>query len=141
MVRLLLVSLRISLTACSPVDHYTEAMSRGMEENSLQHYYTDMFGSKPQNKGFLSDDFFDNTLEELKEEPRKPSVTQQVKKAMLSSTIQKKTPAPSRPSAAVQQQQTLATTTPPVSAQTLSNSRDPALVLSRILHHMARLPL
>ena len=148
MVRILLVSLSVSMTACSRVDHYTEAMSHGMEEDSLQHYYSARYGSKPQNRGYLSDDYFDITLEEPKEEPkeepRKHSVTQQVKKAMLASTKQKKTPVPklaSKPSVVVQQQQTQATTNPPVSAQTLSNSQDPTFVLSRILYHMARLPL
>ena len=203
MVRILLVSLSVSMTACSRVDHYTEAMSHGMEEDSLQHYYSARYGSKPQNRGYLSDDYFDITLEEPKEEPkeepRKHSVTQQVKKAMLASTKQKKTPVPrlaskpsvqseqsvhsvqsedyfdntfvleeprkpsftqqvkkaklastnqkkppvprlvSKPSVVVQQQQTQATTTPPVSAKTLAIFQDPASVLSRILYHMARL--
>ena len=125
MIRILLVSLSVSMTACSRVDHYTEAMNHGMKES-----------------GYLSDDYFDNTVEEPKEELRKPSFTQQVKKAMLASTKQKKAPVPklaSKPSVVVQQQQTQATTTPPVSAQTLAISQDPASVLSRILYHMARL--
>ena len=77
MIRILLVSLSVSMTACSRVDHYTEAMNHGMKES-----------------GYLSDDYFDNTVEEPKEELRKPSFTQQVKKAMLASTKQKKTPVP-----------------------------------------------
>ena len=142
---LLLLALLAPCSAAA-VEPYEAAMERQIQDNVLRKFYIDMNSEdmdslyQPQtaNHGFSIEDYFDteDKVEDSGTDLSRIS-TEQIKKVLQAAAISQQQQDPPDTFAAEQ----LQAEEEEVEAEAGQNARDPSFVLSRLLYHIAQLPV